>query len=103
VTKEAFIQRCERVAENMGVEVVFFKGDGFERQFEDDGCLHIVRASTRACFDVSNGQNGSGEAQNAKTREVMRALGMTKLIGDSVLVDERDDDADVCPHCGRSM
>lgn len=103
MTDEAFKKKCNRVAESLGIGVEFYSDDGFERQFEDDGTLHISRANVRACFDVSGGEGKTAKDQNDLTRDVMKALRMTKYIGDSVLVDEDDEADEVCPHCGRTL
>lgn len=90
---------CERVAEQAGVNVTFYV-EPREKPcaHEDDGFLHIRKRGLRAAFDVANDEP---KCQNAKTREILTALGMEHAIGEETLAEETDDDDGCCSHCGR--
>lgn len=72
---------------------MFFPDSRPDREFEDDGALHVVRFGIRAVFDVSGGQSYSPHRQNMETRAVLRAMGI-KRDGDMVLVDDPDTEAE---------
>lgn len=96
-----FEKKCREAAERLGLGEPLFLAD--ERQaaaYEDDGALHIVRRGLRAVFNVDN---DDGRVQNKRTREVLEAMGMERLIGPSTLVDEEEEDGDCCPHCGGEL
>jgi hypothetical protein len=97
-----FERKCEKVAEATGVAVYFprIPGEKYQAPFEDDGCLHIMHKSERACFGI--GQDLSGQEQNERIRAVMTAMG--KRITERVLVDEEDDeDEETCEYCGHAL
>lgn len=97
-----FRKKCEKVAEEMGIEVDFHDDSPAKSDtYEDDGTLHIRRRGLRAAFDVSNGQALDGKSQNENTRKVLVALGMAALIGGQTMVDDVEEDE--CPHCGRMI
>ena len=105
-TKTKFEKLCEEVSDKTGVELFDVCETGRVKldAFEDDECLHIDKRGLHACFSVGGG-NYSPRQQNERTRAVLTALGLQKLITDRVLVEEPvecDDDNDG-PHCGHSL
>lgn len=86
--KTKFEHDCERVAERCEITVMFVHGEPYQKPFEDDGALHVVRRGVRAVFDVSRGQDAGPAEQNAMTRMVMDDMGMAHHVGPRVLVEE---------------
>ncbi len=99
-----FEKKCLKVSEKTGVSFYSpYEDDNMHLDaFEDDGCLHIHKGGIRACFGVNPTQDEPAKIQNERTREVLKALGLEKLIGSRVLVDETEEDQE-CPHCGRPL
>ena len=106
MTLKVWKKKCQRAADLVDISVVFYDENeaGMDDAYEDDGNLHVIRLSTRACFDVGNGQALSGVDQNINTKRVMAEIGLGKSVTDRVLVEEEgpeDDEPGHCPHCGR--
>jgi hypothetical protein len=100
--KTKFEIQCEEVAEKTGVSFYSPYNDKNMKTnaFEDDECLHIHKRGVHACFTVG-GDNYTGKQQNERTRAVLTALGLEKLITERVLTDETEEE-DECSYCGRS-
>lgn len=99
-----FRQKCERVADKVGIEVYFDSDKREDDAFEDDGCLHIRRHQLRAMFGI--GEDTPGEKANEMVREIMEAVGLKRKIGKRVLVEEEcetcnGDGETECSCCGR--
>lgn len=92
MNSKEFQTKCEKIAEDTGVDVIFCNEEKIRTDaFEDDGNLHVQQGGKlRACFDVSNGQCLSGHKQNENTQIIMEALGLT--VSDRTLVDNYDED-----------
>lgn len=89
-----FKQKCEKAAEEVGVDVTFYNERSKEPDaFEDDGALHVTTKTMRACFRVSYGDDRID--QNIKTKRLMTLLG--REVSYRVLVDEVNNS---CPTCG---
>lgn len=74
--KSNFVDLCERVADQLDIELIdVFNDGGSPSAFEDDGVLHVIEGTERACFDVGDCQRLSPSKQNARTRKVMKLLG----------------------------
>lgn len=84
--------------------------DRSDDAFEDDGNLHVVKYGLHVVFSLNQ---DDGKWSNEKTREILAALGMKKLIGKRTLVEEECEtcegtgvyDASCghehnCEHCG---
>lgn len=103
-----FRDKVGTVVRKLGIDEPLWCDDKREdREFEDDGYLHICRSGLRAVFNVSNGQEATGEEQNRQTRAIMEALNMKRKITDRVLVEEGDEDDDAehecnCEYCTRN-
>lgn len=98
-----FETECRKVSEATGIEVTFHPDKEKSDPVQDDGTLHITKRGLRACFDVGLGQGATGKYQNERTRAILSALKMEDCINDHVLVDEEDEDENVCPHCGEPI
>lgn len=90
------------VSDTTGVSVYFpWRDDDMKLDaFEDDECLHIHKSGVHACFSVG-GNDYTSSQQNERTKAVLNALGLKKLITIRVLVEEEDEHDEECPHCGR--
>lgn len=102
--KTKFEKQCDEASEKTGVSVfIGWRDDEMAADaYEDDECLHIHKRGVHACFSVG-GDNYSGKQQNERSRAVLTALGLQKLITDRVLVDETEECEDECPHCGHAL
>lgn len=85
-----FEQRCEKVADSIGVEVWFIDEPKTQSPFQDDGMVHICGAGKRAVFHV--GQDCGAKAFNVVAKQIMEAMG--KAVTDRVLEDVDMDDED---------
>lgn len=96
-----FERQCLSVADETGISFYSpFEDDNMKVDaYEDDECLHIHKSGVHACFGVG-GDNYTSKQQNERTKAVLKALRLSKLITDRVLVEEVEED-DECPHCGR--
>ncbi len=93
-----FRKLCEKIAEETGLEIDFYKEKGRKKDaFHDDGTLHVISRGVRACFWV--GQDDNTRA-NERTRAVLKMLDIEP--NDRTLLDETEDD-DCCPHCGHEL
>ena len=90
-----FKQKCEKVAQDTGIDVTVYPHDGGYGCYQDDGVLHIEKGSWRAVFDVSERRSLSAKLQNRNTLKVMKSLRVP--ITKHALASEDDD---ICPHCG---
>lgn len=93
-----FERDCQKVADDLGIEVDFYRNESGSDCYEDDGVLHIRKRGIRAAFSVDASQDDATE-QNERTREILTALNMANKITDRVLVEEEDEQ--VCPCCGQ--
>ena len=79
-----FEQKCEKVADQVGVDVWFHDEPKSQKPFADDGMVHVCGAGLRAVFNI--GQDCTAARFNMKAREIMVRMG--KTITDRVLEDE---------------
>lgn len=75
--------------------------------YEDDGCLHIHKSGSHACFGID--QDKPLREQNERITKVLVALKLEKwlkvphiLASEDECQQEEDEENDVCPNCGRS-
>ena len=101
--QRTFAQRCQAIADDLGVGIDFFQDEKYQEPFVDDGTLHVVnRTGMRACFAI--GEDASAADWNITARKILTALGLETKIGKRVLQEERTNDADeYCEHCGRGQ
>lgn len=100
--KTQFQSLCQEVSDKTRISVSFIREkSGKTNVHEDDGTLHVTKGSIRACFDVGEGQRLSGKEQNARAKELLKALNMESYATKAAFTDEYEEEDNVCPHCGR--
>jgi len=104
IKKSKFEIECEQVSAKTGISFYSPWNDDDMKldAYEDDECLHIHKRGTHACFGVGGNGICAGK-QNKNTRAVLEALGLSKMIGERVLIENEEEDdewGDYCHECG---
>lgn len=97
-----FEKQCTAVSEKLDISCYFPWEDSDMKldAYEDDECLHIHKRGVHVCFGVG-GDDYTGKQQNERTRAVLEALKLSRLMNQRVWVDESCEEDESCPHCGR--